>query len=79
MQNLPIWEVRVDAKGRTYYINHVLKKTQWDPPIGFDASSANDGGVVVSSLAPCLSRIIHRVALMFILDSNSVLPKPLSP
>ncbi|XP_045216399.2 E3 ubiquitin-protein ligase NEDD4-like isoform X2 [Mercenaria mercenaria] len=26
------WEERVDANGRTYYVNHVHRKTQWERP-----------------------------------------------
>jgi len=30
---LPIgWEERVDANGRTYYVNHIARTTQWDRP-----------------------------------------------
>lgn len=28
----PGWEQKVDASGRTYYVDHVNRKTQWDRP-----------------------------------------------
>lgn len=30
----PGWEERQDANGRTYYVNHVARTTQWDRPTG---------------------------------------------
>ena len=30
----PGWEERQDANGRTYYVNHVARSTQWDRPAG---------------------------------------------
>lgn len=33
MQPLPNgWEERQDANGRTYYVNHIAKTTQWERP-----------------------------------------------
>lgn len=30
---LPLaWEERQDANGRTYYVNHILRTTQWERP-----------------------------------------------
>ena len=34
----PGWEERQDANGRTYYVNHVARSTQWNHP------SANESG-----------------------------------
>jgi len=34
----PGWEERQDANGRTYYVNHVARSTQWNHPSG------NEGG-----------------------------------
>lgn len=28
----PGWEERQDANGRTYYVNHVARFTQWEHP-----------------------------------------------
>lgn len=28
----PGWEERQDANGRTYYVNHIARFTQWDRP-----------------------------------------------
>ena len=30
----PGWEERQDANGRTYYVNHVARTTQWQHPGG---------------------------------------------
>ena len=30
------WEERQDANGRTYYVNHVARTTQWQHPGGLD-------------------------------------------
>uniref|UniRef100_A0A0A9Z0S7 E3 ubiquitin-protein ligase n=1 Tax=Lygus hesperus TaxID=30085 RepID=A0A0A9Z0S7_LYGHE len=35
----PGWEERQDANGRTYYVNHVARSTQWDRPT--DSNSEN--------------------------------------
>lgn len=33
MNPLPAgWEERQDANGRTYFVNHVARTTQWDRP-----------------------------------------------
>lgn len=29
----PGWEERLDANGRTYYVNHLARSTQWERPI----------------------------------------------
>jgi hypothetical protein len=29
----PGWEIRADAKGRQYYVNHTTKQTTWDSPL----------------------------------------------
>lgn len=31
------WEERQDANGRTYYVNHVARTTQWERPQDVDA------------------------------------------
>uniref|UniRef100_T1JDY1 E3 ubiquitin-protein ligase n=1 Tax=Strigamia maritima TaxID=126957 RepID=T1JDY1_STRMM len=36
----PGWEERQDANGRTYYVNHVARTTQWERPTGVDESEA---------------------------------------
>ncbi|XP_050098938.1 E3 ubiquitin-protein ligase Nedd-4-like isoform X1 [Anopheles aquasalis] len=38
------WEERQDANGRTYYVNHVARSTQWERPtaISSQATSEND-------------------------------------
>lgn len=36
------WEERVDANGRTFYVNHALKTTQWARPNGSIAETSND-------------------------------------
>lgn len=28
------WEERQDANGRTYYVNHIARTTQWEKPTG---------------------------------------------
>lgn len=28
----PGWEERLDANGRTYYVNHIARFTQWERP-----------------------------------------------
>lgn len=30
----PGWEERQDANGRTYYVNHAARSTQWERPTG---------------------------------------------
>ena len=45
----PGWEERQDANGRTYYVNHVARSTQWDHPgivdtLSGGATSAGTGG-----------------------------------
>ena len=30
----PGWEERQDANGRTYYVNHIARFTQWEHPVG---------------------------------------------
>lgn len=36
------WEERVDpSTGRTFYIDHVNKRTSWEPPSGFNSSRAS--------------------------------------
>ena len=27
------WEMRIDPKGRSYYVNHIAKITTWDSPL----------------------------------------------
>lgn len=34
----PGWEERQDANGRTYYVNHAARSTQWERPTGLVAS-----------------------------------------
>lgn len=29
----PGWEERQDANGRTYYVNHLARSTQWEHPV----------------------------------------------
>jgi E3 ubiquitin-protein ligase NEDD4 len=29
----PGWEERQDYNGRTYYVNHITRSTQWERPI----------------------------------------------
>lgn len=29
----PGWEERQDANGRTYYVNHIARFTQWEHPL----------------------------------------------
>lgn len=36
------WEERQDTSGRTYYVNHRLKRTQWERPTGSDRSGMPD-------------------------------------
>lgn len=33
------WEGRLDANGRTYYVNHIARETQWDHPAGATAAT----------------------------------------
>ncbi|XP_015371652.1 PREDICTED: E3 ubiquitin-protein ligase Nedd-4 isoform X2 [Diuraphis noxia] len=35
------WEERQDANGRTYYVNHLARSTQWERPTITDLSDAN--------------------------------------
>lgn len=47
VQNLPEgWEERQDANGRTYYVNHVARETQWERPSvstsGIETYESND-------------------------------------
>lgn len=32
------WEERQDANGRTYYVNHAARSTQWERPTGYVCS-----------------------------------------
>ncbi|XP_011311029.1 E3 ubiquitin-protein ligase Nedd-4 isoform X2 [Fopius arisanus] len=41
----PGWEERQDANGRTYYVNHIARFTQWDRPTTTNAAPV--GGVTV--------------------------------
>ncbi|XP_046662602.1 E3 ubiquitin-protein ligase Nedd-4 isoform X2 [Homalodisca vitripennis] len=36
------WEERQDANGRTYYVNHVARTTQWERPTLLNESSVNN-------------------------------------
>lgn len=36
------WEERTDANGRTYYVNHVARSTQWHHP-GLNAEGSSSG------------------------------------
>ncbi|XP_055636024.1 E3 ubiquitin-protein ligase Nedd-4-like isoform X2 [Toxorhynchites rutilus septentrionalis] len=49
----PGWEERQDAIGRTYYVNHVARTTQWERPT---ATSAQQG---VSEMAAAFQRRFH--------------------
>ena len=39
------WTKEVDGKGRTFYKDHISKKTQWDRPVCGSEASANRGAV----------------------------------
>ncbi|XP_069480984.1 E3 ubiquitin-protein ligase NEDD4 isoform X2 [Ambystoma mexicanum] len=42
---LPVgWEERQDILGRTYYVNHQYRTTQWHRPTVQDGTDGNDGG-----------------------------------
>ncbi|XP_069682480.1 E3 ubiquitin-protein ligase Nedd-4 isoform X2 [Periplaneta americana] len=36
------WEERQDANGRTYYVNHIARSTQWERPTFNNAGTCND-------------------------------------
>lgn len=38
----PGWEERQDANGRTYYVNHIARFTQWERPTDTNASSTSN-------------------------------------
>uniref|UniRef100_A0A8C5PAT7 E3 ubiquitin-protein ligase NEDD4 n=1 Tax=Leptobrachium leishanense TaxID=445787 RepID=A0A8C5PAT7_9ANUR len=40
----PGWEERQDILGRTYYVNHQFRRTQWHRPSNQDVTSGGDGG-----------------------------------
>ena len=37
----PGWEERQDANGRTYYVNHVARSTQWNHPAASERSDSS--------------------------------------
>ncbi|XP_026472195.1 E3 ubiquitin-protein ligase Nedd-4 isoform X2 [Ctenocephalides felis] len=39
----PGWEERQDANGRTYYVNHLARSTQWERPILSEVDDINSG------------------------------------
>ena len=41
----PGWEERQDANGRTYYVNHVARSTQWQRPTTNDSATGGDGSM----------------------------------
>uniref|UniRef100_A0A8D9DP29 E3 ubiquitin-protein ligase n=3 Tax=Cacopsylla melanoneura TaxID=428564 RepID=A0A8D9DP29_9HEMI len=41
----PGWEERQDANGRTYYVNHIARCTQWERPSTHHVSSTNNTAV----------------------------------
>lgn len=40
------WEERQDANGRTYYVNHNARTTQWERPTRYCSASAIPWGFV---------------------------------
>ncbi|XP_072838236.2 E3 ubiquitin-protein ligase NEDD4 isoform X1 [Pogona vitticeps] len=42
----PGWEERQDVLGRTYYVNHASRRTQWDRPTAEDTGPEAGGGSV---------------------------------
>ena len=40
----PGWEERQDANGRTYYVNHVARSTQWNHPSASEGGGMGAGG-----------------------------------
>ncbi len=47
----PGWEERQDANGRTYYVNHVARSTQWHRPGAGDAATGPEGAAAASASA----------------------------
>ncbi|KAI5752762.1 hypothetical protein M8J77_020098 [Diaphorina citri] len=41
----PGWEERTDANGRTYYVNHIARCTQWERPTVHHTMSSNNSAV----------------------------------
>ena len=37
------WEERQDANGRTYFVNHFTRTTQWERPINDEPNHEHDG------------------------------------
>ena len=45
------WEERTDANGRTYYVNHIARTTQWQHPASTgEVVAINQSIIVVESL-----------------------------
>ncbi|XP_065358862.1 E3 ubiquitin-protein ligase Nedd-4 isoform X2 [Calliphora vicina] len=45
----PGWEERQDANGRTYYVNHTARTTQWERPTILNTNHANDNTEAAAS------------------------------
>lgn len=50
------WEERQDANGRTYYVNHTARTTQWDRPL---VSATNNSNINVEAAASDFQRRFH--------------------
>ncbi|XP_039965182.1 E3 ubiquitin-protein ligase Nedd-4 isoform X3 [Bactrocera neohumeralis] len=50
------WEERQDANGRTYYVNHTARTTQWERPL---VSATNNSNVNVEAAASDFQRRFH--------------------
>ncbi|CRL06760.1 CLUMA_CG019490, isoform A [Clunio marinus] len=54
------WEERQDANGRTYYVNHVARTTQWErPTLGTISQSTVDSNRVDNEIATAFQRRFH--------------------
>lgn len=54
----PGWEERQDANGRTYYVNHVARSTQWDRPT-MNNENRNTSHQILESAATEFQRRFH--------------------
>lgn len=56
----PGWEERQDANGRTYYVNHVARSTQWERPAVSEAGIANERTVRERSMESAVTEFQRR-------------------
>lgn len=71
---LPLgWEERQDANGRTYYVNHIARTTQWErPSLDANEPTASNNAEVIEQLAQEFRSRVHISASNETSDSDSL-------